>query len=81
MIRLDTQLLLTTWQRQVRCHIFFQHLSREISDNSIGTGVSTGGVGAPAGGIVPTVAPAGGVGVDGDEDDVARAESPAELVR
>lgn len=41
---------------------FFQHLSREISDNSIGTGVSTGGVGAPAGGIVPTVAPAGGVG-------------------
>lgn len=60
---------------------FFQHLSREISDNSIGTGVSTGGVGAPAGGIVPTVVPAGGVGVDGDEDDVARAESPAELVR
>lgn len=50
---------------------FFQHLSREISDNSIDTGVSTGGVGAPA----------GGVGVDGDEDDVARAESPAELVR
>lgn len=60
---------------------FFQHLSREISDDSIDTGVSTGGVGAPAGGIVPTVAPAGGVGVDGDEDDVARAESPAELVR
>lgn len=45
---------------------FFQHLSREISDNSIGTGVSTGGVGATAGGIVKAVALAGGVGVDGD---------------
>ena len=42
----------------------------------IGPGASTGGVGAPAGGVVPAVAPAGGVGVDGDEEHVVLAQAP-----
>ncbi len=52
----------------------------EAGGQSIGQGVSPGGVGAPAGGIVPAVAPAGGVGVDGDEDDVVPAEESAEFI-
>lgn len=46
----------------------------------IGPGVAPCGVNAPVGGIVPAVAPAGGVGVDGDEDDVACAEGLADGV-
>jgi len=52
----------------------------EAGGKGIGTGVAAGRVGAPAGGIVPAVAPAGSVGVDGDEDDVVFAEAPAEGV-
>lgn len=46
----------------------------------IGPCIAPCGVSAPAGGIVPAVAPAGGVGVDGDEDDVAGAEGLADSV-
>ena len=46
----------------------------------IGPGIAPRGVGAPTGGFVPAVAPAGGVGVDGDEEDVAFAEAPADFV-
>ena len=42
----------------------------EGGGEGIGPGVATGGVGAPAGGVVPAVAVAGGVAVDGDEEDV-----------
>lgn len=38
------------------------------------------GVGTPAAGIVPAVATAGGVAVDGDEDDVLYAQLSAPLV-
>lgn len=38
------------------------------------------GVGTPAAGIVPAVATAGGVAVDGDEDDVLSAQLSAPLV-
>ena len=48
---------------------------QSVSD--IGPGVATGGVGAPAGGVVPAVSAAGGVGVDGDDDDVVLAEPAA----
>ena len=37
----------------------------QAGSKCISPGVSPGGVGAPAGGIVPAVAPAGGIGVDG----------------
>lgn len=47
---------------------------------SIGPDVSPGGKGAPAGGIVPAVALSGGVGVDGDEDDVVFSQLAAPLV-
>ena len=46
----------------------------------IGPGIAPRGVGAPTGGFVPAVAPASGVGVDGDEDDVACAEGLADGV-
>ena len=52
----------------------------ETGGEGIGPGVSPGGVGALAGGVVPAVAPAGGVGVDGDEDDVVPAEEAAAFV-
>lgn len=52
----------------------------EAGSEGIGPGVAPRGVGAPAGGIVPAVATAGGVGVDGDEDDVASAEGLADGV-
>ena len=52
----------------------------EAGGEGIGPGVAMGGVGAPAGGVVPAVAVAGGVGVDGDEDDVVLAELAAPLV-
>jgi len=51
----------------------------EACGEGIGPGVAPRGVGAPAGGVVPAVAPAGGVGVDGDEDDVVPAEEAAML--
>ena len=49
----------------------------EGGGEGIGPGVATGGVGAPAGGVVPAVAVAGGVGMDGDDDDVVLAELAA----
>ena len=49
----------------------------EGGGEGIGPGVATGGVGAPAGGVVPAVAVAGGVGMDGDDDDVVLAEPAA----
>ena len=49
----------------------------EGGGEGIGLGVATGGVGAPAGGVVPAVSAAGGVGVDGDDDDVVLAEPAA----
>ena len=52
----------------------------EACGEGIGPGVAPRGVGAPAGGIVPAVATAGGIGVDGDEDDVAGAEDLADGV-
>ena len=52
----------------------------EACGAGIGPGVAPRGVGAPAGGIVPAVATAGGIGVDGDEDDVAGAEDLADGV-
>ena len=44
--------------------------SVEDGGEGIGLGVATGGVGAPAAGGEPAVASAGGVAVDGDEEDV-----------
>ena len=52
----------------------------EGGGEGIGPGVSTGGVGAPAAGGEPAVAPAGGVAVDGDEEDVVFAQLAAPLV-
>ena len=52
----------------------------EGGGEGIGPGVSTGGVGAPAAGGEPAVASAGGVAVDGDEDDVLAAQLSAPLV-
>ena len=49
----------------------------EAGGEGIGPGVAAGGVGAPAGGVVPAVAVAGGVGMDGDDDDVVLAELAA----
>ena len=43
-------------------------------------GVSSGGVGAPAAGVHPGVAVTGCVDVDGEKEDVAFAEDPAEVV-
>ena len=45
-----------------------------------GPGVATGGVGAPAAGGEPAVATAGGVAVDGDEEDTVYAQLAAPLV-
>ena len=42
----------------------------EACGQSVGAGVATGGVGAPAACVHPAVAVAGGIDVDGDEDDV-----------
>ena len=52
----------------------------EGSGEGIGPGVSSGGVGAPAAGGEPAVATAGGVAVDGDEEDVLFAQLAAPLV-
>lgn len=52
----------------------------EGGGEGIGPGVTTGGVGAPAAGGEPAVAPAGGVAVDGDEEDVVFAQLAAPLV-
>ena len=52
----------------------------EGGGEGIGPGVSTGGVGAPAAGGEPAVATAGGVAVDGDEEDVVFAQLAAPLV-
>jgi len=52
----------------------------EGGGEGIGPGVATGCVGAPAAGGEPAVAPAGGVAVDGDEEDVVFAELAAPLV-
>ncbi len=52
----------------------------EGGGESIGPGVATGGVGAPAAGGEPAVATAGGVAVDGDEEDVVFAQLAAPLV-
>jgi len=51
----------------------------EGGGEGIGPGVATGGVGAPAGGFVPAVAPTGGVGVDGNEEHVVLAQLAAPL--
>ena len=42
----------------------------EGGGEGIGPGVATGGVSAPAAGGEPAVASAGGIAVDGDEEDV-----------
>ena len=52
----------------------------EGGGEGIGPGVSTGGVGAPAAGGEPAVATAGGIAVDGDEDDVLAVQLSAPLV-
>ena len=52
----------------------------EGGGEGIGPGVATGGVGAPAAGGEPAVATAGGVAVDGDEDDVVFSQLAAPLV-
>lgn len=52
----------------------------EGGGEGIGPGVSTGGVDAPAAGGEPAVASAGGVAVDGDEEDVVFAQLAAPLV-
>ena len=52
----------------------------EGGGEGIGPGASTGGVGAPAAGGEPAVASAGGVAVDGDEEDVVFAQLAAPLV-
>ena len=52
----------------------------EGGGEDIGPGVSSGGVGAPAAGGEPAVATAGGVAVDGDEEDVVFAQLAAPLV-
>ena len=52
----------------------------EGGGEGIGPGVATGGVGAPAAGGEPAVATAGGVAVDGDEEDVVFAQLAAPLV-
>jgi hypothetical protein len=52
----------------------------EGGGEGIGTGGSGSGVGAPAAGGEPAVAVAGGVAVDGDEDDVLAAQLSAPLV-
>lgn len=48
--------------------------SVEGGGEGIGPGVSTGGIGAPAAGGEPAVAPAGGVAVDGNDNHIALAE-------
>ena len=52
----------------------------EGGGEGIGPGVATGGVGAPAAGGEPAVASAGGIAVDGDEEDVVFAQLAAPLV-
>ena len=52
----------------------------EGDGEGIGSGASTGGVGAPAAGGEPAVAWTGGVAVDGDEDDVLAAQLSAPFV-
>ena len=52
----------------------------EGGGKGIGPGVATGGVGAPAAGGEPAVASAGGVAVDGDEEDVVFPQLAAPLV-
>ena len=52
----------------------------EGGGEGIGPGVATGGVGAPAAGGEPAVASAGGVAVDGDEEDVVFPQLAAPLV-
>ena len=52
----------------------------EGGGEGIGPGVTTGGLGAPVAGEEPAVAPAGGVAVDGDEEDVVFAQLAAPLV-
>ena len=52
----------------------------EGGGEGIGTGGAGSGVGAPAAGGEPAVAVAGGVAVDGDEDDVLAAHLAAPLV-
>ena len=52
----------------------------EGGGEGIGPGVATGGVGASAAGGEPAVATAGGVAVDGDEEDVVFAQLAAALV-
>ena len=52
----------------------------EGGGEGIGPGVATGGVGAPAAGGEPAVATAGGVAVDGDEEDTVYAQLAAPLV-
>ena len=52
----------------------------EGGGEGIGPGVATGGVGASAAGGEPAVATAGGVAVDGDEEDVVFAQLAAPLV-
>ena len=52
----------------------------EAGGQAVGPGVATGGVGAPAAGVHPAVAVAGGVDVDGNEDDVVFAEAAVPVV-
>lgn len=52
----------------------------EAGGEAVGRGVLGRGVGAPAGGVVPAVAFAGSVAMDGDEDDVLFTEGVAEAV-
>lgn len=52
----------------------------EAGGEAVGWSVLGSGVGAPAGGVVPAVAFASSVAMDGDEDDVLFAEGVAEAV-
>ena len=52
----------------------------QAGSKCIGLGVAPGGVGAPASCIEPFIALSGSIGVDGDEDDIIRAQKPANLI-
>ena len=52
----------------------------EVVCKEVGAGDAGGGVGAPAGGVVPFAVRGGGVDVDADEDDVLPAEGVGDCV-
>ena len=49
----------------------------EAGSEAVAGGLAAGGVAAPASGVHPLPTVAGGVGVDGDQADIALAQLPA----